>query len=104
MKDRILDNSPVIGVFDSGLGGLTVVRQLLMNCPSIRLVYFGDTARFPYGNKGRETIERYAIENTQFLLDKGATAVIVACNTATALALPVICSVELRGHKPRSNG
>jgi glutamate racemase len=79
--------SPVIGVFDSGLGGLTVVKALACRAPGIPLVYFGDTARFPYGTKSAETIVRYSKENTAFLLKQGAEIIVVACNTASAVAL-----------------
>ena len=84
---------PIIGVFDSGLGGLTVVKALIDRSPDFSLVYFGDTARFPYGTKSAETVIRYAIENTSFLIDQGATIIIVACNTATAVALPRLQSL-----------
>jgi glutamate racemase len=84
----IKTNAPyVIGVFDSGLGGLTVVKALTEKSPELSLVYFGDTARFPYGTKSAETVIKYAIENTSFLLSQGAHAIVVACNTATAVAL-----------------
>ena len=83
-------NSHVLGVFDSGLGGLTVIRELLELFPSIPIIYFGDTARFPYGNKEEETIQRYAIENSTFLIEKGATLIVVACNTVTSFALPLL--------------
>jgi glutamate racemase len=78
---------PTIGVFDSGFGGLTVLRSLLSLVPSARYVYLGDTARLPYGSKSRETIVRYALSSAQFLRDKGADLLVIACNTATALAL-----------------
>lgn len=78
---------PFVGVFDSGLGGLTVVKALSEHLPTLSIVYFGDTARFPYGTKTAETISRYAIENTIFLLEHGAKVIIVACNTATSVAL-----------------
>jgi len=80
-------NSFSIGVFDSGLGGLTVMQQLMKALPDEHFIYFGDTARLPYGEKGRETIIRYSIENTVFLLEKNIKALVVACNTATAHAL-----------------
>jgi glutamate racemase len=83
---------PVIGIFDSGLGGLTVVKALVGAAPGLSIVYFGDTARFPYGTKGEQTIVRYSHENTQFLLNQGAELIIVACNTATATALPSLQS------------
>ncbi len=76
-----------IGVFDSGFGGLTVLRELLELIPNARFIYLGDTARLPYGSKSRATIARYAISSTQFLLDQGAGLLVIACNTATALAI-----------------
>ncbi len=77
-----------IGIFDSGVGGLTVFKSLSETFPQTSIIYFGDTARFPYGTKSEATVARYAIENTQFLIDQGAKAIVVACNTATASALP----------------
>jgi glutamate racemase len=79
-------NSP-IGVFDSGVGGLTVARAIHAALPAEDMVYLGDTARFPYGNKSPETVVHYARQNTQFLLGQGVKAIAVACNTATAHAL-----------------
>jgi glutamate racemase len=79
-----------IGVFDSGLGGLTVLRAIRDRLPSEATVYLGDTARVPYGPKAAETITRYAVEATDFLLSLGVKAVVVACNTATARALPAV--------------
>lgn len=76
-----------IGLFDSGLGGLTVMRELVSHLPHEKMIYFGDTARVPYGNKSPETILRYAIENTVFLLQKGIKLLIIPCNTATAFSL-----------------
>lgn len=76
-----------IGVFDSGFGGLTVLRELLPLIPDARYIYLGDTARLPYGSKSRETIARYAISSARFLADQGANLLVIACNTATALAL-----------------
>lgn len=80
--------SAPIGVFDSGLGGLTVLRAIKERLPLEATVYLGDTARVPYGPKAAETIRRYALEATDFLVSKGVKAVVVACNTATARALP----------------
>ncbi|MFA6429048.1 MAG: glutamate racemase [Patescibacteria group bacterium] len=77
----------MLGIFDSGIGGLTVVRELLKRSPQTSFVYLGDTARWPYGNKAPETVQRYALEDAQFLIDRGATDIVVACNTASALAL-----------------
>ncbi|NYF81142.1 glutamate racemase [Granulicella arctica] len=79
-----------IGVFDSGFGGLTVLRALLPLIPGARYIYLGDTARLPYGSKSQQTIARYAVSSAQFLLDQGADILVIACNTATALALPEI--------------
>ena len=76
-----------IGIFDSGLGGLTVVRQLRRLLPNEHLIYLGDTARVPYGNKSQKTIQRFSAEDTSFLLRKKVKMVVVACNTSTALAL-----------------
>ena len=76
-----------IGVFDSGFGGLTVLRSLLPRIPGARYIYLGDTARLPYGSKSRETIARYAVSSARFLHQQGAELLVVACNTATALAL-----------------
>ena len=79
-----------IGVFDSGFGGLTVLRALLARVPSARYVYLGDSARLPYGSKSPETVARFAISSIRFLIDQGAQLLVIACNTATALALPEI--------------
>jgi glutamate racemase len=81
------DNTPV-AVFDSGIGGLTVVSALRGVLPHESIVYLGDTARVPYGGKSRETIERYSEEIAQLLVGEGAKMVVVACNSASALALP----------------
>ncbi len=77
-----------IGVFDSGIGGLTVVAELRRLLPSESIFYIGDTARVPYGNKSPATIERYSVEISELLLTRGAKMIVVACNTATAQALP----------------
>jgi glutamate racemase len=79
-----------IGIFDSGVGGLTVYRALHEHLPNERFVYLGDTARVPYGTKSLTTVERYAVENAQFLAARGIKLLVVACNTASALALPAI--------------
>lgn len=76
-----------IGVFDSGFGGLTVLRELLKLLPGVDSIYLGDTARLPYGSKSRETISRYAVSSAKFLEEQGADLLVIACNTATALAL-----------------
>src|SRR6202044_1923157 len=79
-----------IGVFDSGLGGLTVVRALFRRLPRESIVYVGDTARVPYGPKSPDTVRRYSREIAGFLRDEGVKALVVACNTATAHALPML--------------
>lgn len=79
-----------IGVFDSGIGGLTVARAIMQRLPHESIVYFGDTARLPYGPKGAETVQRYSREAAQFLRKEGVKALVVACNTATAHALPLL--------------
>ena len=79
-----------IGIFDSGVGGLTVYRALHERLPYEHFVYLGDTARVPYGTKSLSTVERYAIENSRFLEAHGIKLLVVACNTASALALPAI--------------
>src|SRR5438067_118364 len=80
----------IVGVFDSGFGGLTVLRALLPRLPGTHFIYLGDTARLPYGAKSRHTVARYAVEAARFLVDRGAELLVIACNTATALALPEI--------------
>jgi len=79
-----------IGVFDSGFGGLTVLRALLEKAPAADYVYLGDTARLPYGAKSRETVARYAVSSAKFLVEQGAEFLTIACNTASALALDAI--------------
>jgi glutamate racemase len=83
--------APTIGVFDSGFGGLTVLRALLDRFPQARFAFLGDTARLPYGSKSRRTIARYAAQSAQFLVrEQGAEFLVIACNTASALALDAI--------------
>jgi glutamate racemase len=79
-----------IGVFDSGFGGLTVLKALLELIPDADYIYFGDTARLPYGSKSVETVSRYAVEAAHYLEQQGAQMLVIACNTATALALDKI--------------
>lgn len=79
-----------IGVFDSGVGGLTVVREIMRNLPNEEIVYFGDTARVPYGSKSRETVTRYSRQIVRFLQSKEVKAIVVACNTVSAYALETI--------------
>lgn len=80
----------VIGIFDSGVGGLTVLKELATLIPEAKYLYFGDTARLPYGSKSVETIAKYAISAAQFLQQRGAELMVIACNTATALAFASI--------------
>ena len=83
-----------IGIFDSGVGGLTVARAVMDRLPNERIVYFGDTARVPYGVKSPDTVARYAAQITRFLLAKNVKLLIVACNTMAAVALPAIASIS----------
>ncbi|GAC1461926.1 MAG: glutamate racemase [Gemmatimonadaceae bacterium] len=85
-----MSNSAPIGVFDSGMGGLTVVREMISQLPNESIIYFGDTARVPYGPKSPDTVLRYSREITSFLRGEGVKALVVACNTATAHALPAL--------------
>ena len=80
----------MIGIFDSGIGGLTVVREILRHVPDAAFVYLGDTARTPYGNKSSEVIRRYALEDAAFLVAQGATSIVIACNSASATAVEAI--------------
>ncbi len=83
-------NAAPIGVFDSGIGGLTVVRELIRQLPNESIIYFGDTARVPYGPKSPETVLRYSREITGYLKEQGIKAMVIACNTATAHALAAL--------------
>jgi glutamate racemase len=85
-----MSNTAPIGVFDSGMGGLTVVRELMSQLPNESIIYFGDTARVPYGPKSPDTVLRYSREITSYLRGEGIKALVVACNTATAHALPAL--------------
>lgn len=90
--DIAISSAP-IGVFDSGVGGLTVLNRLLELLPDQNYIYLGDTARVPYGNKSEETVKHYALQCSQFLVDQGAKFIVVACNTASAVALDYIRSM-----------
>ena len=79
-----------IGVFDSGLGGLTVVKAIMEDLPSESIVYFGDTARVPYGTKSKTTIVKFSLENVEFLLRHGVKCIVIACNTSSSWALPTL--------------
>jgi glutamate racemase len=83
-----------IGVFDSGIGGLTVVREIMNRLPNEDIVYFGDTARVPYGTKSPETVLRFSRENLAFLKSKNVKLIVVACNTASSIALPALHEEE----------
>jgi glutamate racemase len=85
-----MTRTPVIGVFDSGVGGLTVLRALLQQASAADYLYLGDTARLPYGSKSQATVARYAVSSAQFLVAQGAEALVIACNTASALALDAL--------------
>ncbi len=84
------DRDAPIGVFDSGVGGLTVAREIMRNLPSEKIVYFGDTARVPYGAKSRENIIRYSRQIIHFLMEQQVKAIVIACNTASAYALEAV--------------
>jgi glutamate racemase len=83
-------NKQAIGVFDSGFGGLTVLKELRKVLPHENVIYFGDTARIPYGTKSKETIIKYSKQNIRFLMRHHVKAIVVACNTASALAVPEV--------------
>lgn len=82
-----MSKNGAIGIFDSGVGGLTVLQCITESLPREDLVYLGDTARYPYGSKSPEVVTRYSLENTDFLVDKGVKVLVVACNTASAVSL-----------------
>lgn len=86
----IKDPSAPIGVFDSGVGGLTVAREIMRQIPNERMIYFGDTARVPYGSKSKETVTKYSKQIVRFLKEQQVKAIVVACNTASAYALETI--------------
>src|SRR5512133_2073501 len=86
----VMPNSASVGVFDSGIGGLTVAKEVIRQLPAESLIYFGDTARVPYGPKSPDTVRRYSREISAFLIEQGVKAIVVACNTATAHALPTL--------------
>ena len=85
-----IDRDAPIGVFDSGVGGLTVAREIMRNLPSEKIVYFGDTARVPYGSKSKETIIRYSRQIIHFLREQQVKAIVIACNTATSAAVALM--------------
>jgi glutamate racemase len=80
----------MIGVFDSGIGGLTVVKAILAGLPGFDVLYFGDTARTPYGTKSPDTVIEYSLDNTEFLVNRGAKIIVIACNTASSAAVDIL--------------
>jgi len=89
-RHQATNNQKSIGVFDSGIGGLTVVRALLEKLPNENIVYFGDTARVPYGSKSAQVVREYTQDDTDFLISKDVKMIVVACNTVSAVALDVV--------------
>jgi len=87
---QFFNTSAPIGIFDSGIGGLTVVKRVLSLLPNENIIYFGDTARVPYGSKSNDTVIEYAIQDANFLIAKNVKLIIVACNTVSAVALDVL--------------
>lgn len=85
-----MDKNAPIGVFDSGVGGLTVAREIMRQMPDERIVYFGDTARLPYGSKSKDTVIRYSNQIIRFLRSKNVKAIVIACNTASSFALDAV--------------
>ena len=80
----------MIGIFDSGVGGLTVARAIMQQIPGYDIMYFGDTAHTPYGTKSAETVIGYTINNIKFLLSRGAELIVIACNTASSVATAAV--------------
>lgn len=93
-----IDSLAPVGVFDSGVGGLTVAREIIRQLPNEKIVYFGDTARVPYGNKSKENVIKYSRQIIRFLMSKNVKAIVVACNTASAIALEEIRPEIGRAH------
>ncbi len=87
-----IDRNAPVGVFDSGIGGLTVAREIMRQIPDERIVYFGDTARLPYGSKSRETVIRYSRQIIRFLRTQKVKAIVIACNTASSYALDTVAA------------
>jgi glutamate racemase len=83
-----MNNTKPIGIFDSGIGGLTVAKRLSQTLPNENIIYFGDTARVPYGSKSNSTVIEYSLQDTNFLISKDVKAIVVACNTASSIAIP----------------
>lgn len=89
-----MDKNYPIGVFDSGIGGLSVLRQLIRFMPYEKFVYFGDTARVPYGNKSEETVRRYSKQCAEFMIRKNVKLIVIACNTASAIAMEAVREIS----------
>ena len=85
-----MNNNKPIGIFDSGIGGLTVVKRFAANLPNENIIYFGDTARVPYGSKSNSTVIEYSVQNTNFLLNRNVKVIVVACNTASSVAISAL--------------
>lgn len=85
-----MDRNAPVGIFDSGVGGLTVAREIIRQMPEERIIYFGDTARLPYGNKSRDTVIRYSRQIIRFLMTMDVKAIVIACNTASSYALDTV--------------
>lgn len=94
MKGKLNTNSNPIGVFDSGIGGLTVVKEIIKELPNESIIYLGDTARVPYGTRGKEVITKFALELTNFLLKRKVKFLVVACNTISATCLDAIENIS----------
>src|SRR5437867_8154025 len=90
MKNRRDESRKPIGVFDSGIGGLTVVKELNRLLPNERIIYFGDTARVPYGNKSKETIIHYSLQIAYFLMKKKIKMLVAACNSVSSVSIPTL--------------
>ena len=85
----------MIGIFGSGIGGLTVVKAIMEKIPGYDIIYFGDTARTPYGNKSPETVIEYAVQDMTLLLDNGAKIIVMACNTVSSVAIDIVKKIEI---------
>ncbi|MFI3237747.1 MAG: glutamate racemase [Lachnospiraceae bacterium] len=90
LTEKIQDKEAAIGVFDSGIGGLTVVREIMRQMPNEKIIYFGDTARLPYGSKSKDTVTRFSRQIARFLMKHQVKTIVVACNTASAYALDTL--------------
>ena len=97
-----MDKNAAIGVFDSGVGGLTVAREIMRQLPEEKIIYFGDTARLPYGSKSKETVIRFSEQIIRFLRTKDVKAIVIACNTASSFALDAVRKVEDLRHRRQS--